>query len=362
MLLKKFFFLFLLIASFSLEAFIKSENISPVLFQVIFNKNIELRKSTPDTINLLLLGIGGGNHDGPNLTDTIIFANLNITSSKITLVSLPRDMWSYDLQGKINTAYAIGQAKRKDGGLVLAKSVVGHITGQEIDYGVVIDFSGFVKAVDLVGGLDINVDRTFDDYEYPIEGKENDPCGHKQEELDSLATASSQLEAFPCRYEHIHFDKGKTHMDGQTALKFVRSRHAKGDEGTDFARSKRQEKIIKAFMDKVFSLQIIVNPAKIIGLYDTLKNSIDTDIQKNEFDDFIKLAEKFRGAKTKSVVIDYGDAKTNRGGLLTNPPITKDYNYEWTLIPRAGKNDFSEIQEYISCSLVRDDCTVSQIP
>lgn len=362
MLLKKFFFLFILVASFSLEVFIKSENISPVLFQVIFNKNIELKKSAPDTINVLLLGIGGGNHDGPNLSDTIIFASINTATSKISLVSLPRDMWSYELQGKINTAYAIGQSKKKGGGLILAKSVVGKITGQQIDYGVVIDFSGFVKAVDLVGGLDINVDNTFDDYEYPVEGKEDDPCGHKDEELASLATASSQLDAFPCRYEHVHFNKGLNHMDGETALKFVRSRHAKGDEGTDFARSKRQEKIIKGFMDKIFSLQIIVNPAKIIGLYDTVKSSIDTDIQKNEFDDFIKLAEKFKGAKIKSVVVDYGDTKSNRGGLLTNPPISSDYNYEWTLIPRAGKNNFSEIQEYIKCNLTRDDCLVSQIP
>lgn len=347
---------------FSLEFFIKSENISPVFFQVLFNKNIELKKSDSNTINFVLLGIGGGKHDGPNLSDTIIFASLNIKNPKITLVSLPRDMWSYDIGGKINTAYARGQAKKQGGGLVLAKSVVSKITGQQIDYGIVIDFSGFTKAIDVVGGLDINVDRAFDDYEYPVEGKENDPCKNKQEDLEALATASSQLDAFPCRYEHIHFDKGLNHMNGETALKFVRSRHAKGDEGTDFARSQRQEKVIKAFMDKVFSLQIIANPGKIIGLYDTLKNSIDTDIQKNEFDDFIKLAERFGNAGIKSVVLDYGDSKENRGGLLTHPPIGKDYNYEWTLIPRSGRNDYSEIQEYIRCNLTRDDCVISQIP
>lgn len=362
MLLKKIFLSVLLVIFFSLEFFVKSENILPVLFQVLFNKNIELKKSDSNTINFVLLGIGGGKHDGPNLSDTIIFASLNIKNPKITLVSLPRDMWSYDIGGKINTAYAKGQLKREGGGLVLAKSVVSKITGQEVDYGVVIDFSGFTKAVDVVGGLDINVDRTLDDYEYPLEGKENDPCSNKQEDLEALATASSQLDAFPCRYEHIHFDKGLNRMDGETALKFVRSRHAKGEEGTDFARSQRQEKIIKAFMDKVFSLQIIANPTKIIGLYDTLKKSIDTDIQKNEFDDFIKLAEKFPNAKIKSVVLDYGDSKENRGGLLTHPSISKEYNYEWTLIPRSGRNDYSEIQEYISCNLLRDDCTVSQIP
>lgn len=362
MLLKKIFLLIAVFILLGLEVLVKSGNISPLLFQVLFNKNIELKKSDPQTINILLLGIGGGKHEGPNLSDTIIFASLNLKNPKITLVSLPRDMWSYDLKSKINTAYAIGQARKKGGGLILAKSVVGKITGQNIDYGVVIDFSGFVKAVDLMGGLDINVDRTFDDFEYPIEGKENDPCGNKQEDLEKLATASSQLEAFPCRYEHIHFDKGRIHMDGETALKFVRSRHAKGSEGTDFARSQRQEKVIRAFMDKIFSLSILVNPAKVIGLYDTLKDSIDTDIQKNEFDDFIKLAEKFKSAKLQSVVIDYGDSGTKRGGLLTHPFISQEFNFEWTLIPRSGRNDYSEIHEYIRCSLTQDNCIISEIP
>ena len=89
----------------------------------------------------------------------------------------------------------------------------------------------------MVGGLNVDVERKLDDPEYPISGKEDDPCDHKEEELQALATASSQLEAFPCRYEHLVINPGLQHMDGATALKFVRSRHAKGSEGSDFARS-----------------------------------------------------------------------------------------------------------------------------
>jgi anionic cell wall polymer biosynthesis LytR-Cps2A-Psr (LCP) family protein len=69
-----------------------------------------------------------------------------------------------------------GELKRKGGGIALAKAAVGKITGQRIDYAVRIDFSGFVKAVDVVGGLDINVENSFDDYQYPVSGKEDDPC------------------------------------------------------------------------------------------------------------------------------------------------------------------------------------------
>lgn len=308
------------------------------------------------------MGIGGGKHEGPNLSDTIILGSLNIKNPKITLISLPRDMWSSDIQAKINTAYAIGESKKKGGGITLSKNIVSKITGQDVNYALVIDFSGFVKAVDLMGGLTINIDRSFDDYEYPIEGREDDPCGNKPEDLEKLATASSQLDAFPCRYEHLHFDKGVTHMDGETALKFVRSRHATGVEGTDFARSKRQEKVIKAFMDKSFSLQILVNPLKVKGLYDTMNESIVTDIKQNELDDFIKLAQKFQRAKVQSVIIDDGDQKEGRGGLLTHPAISPTYNYEWTLIPRTGNNNFSEIQEYIRCKLVQEECIISQIP
>lgn len=366
MLFKKLFigsFIFLFLG---LEVLIKAGNISPVLFQVLFNKNIDLRRSSPETINFLLLGIGGGKHEGPNLSDSIIFASLNIKKKDITLASLPRDTWSPEIDGKINSAYAKGESKRKGGGLTLAKSVVGKITGQNIDYGVVIDFSGFVKAVDLMGGLDVDIERAFDDYQYPVEGKENDLCGHTDEEVQKFTASDSaeidQAAYLSCRYEHVHFDKGLTHMDGTTALKFVRSRHAVGAEGTDFARSQRQEKVIRAFMDRAFSLQIIANPAKMIGLFDTVKNSVDTDIAQNEFDDFIKLAQKFQNAKIQSVVIDYGDKTKNRGGLLTHPPISEKYNYEWVLIPRAGNNDYSEIHEYIKCKLTRPDCEISQIP
>jgi LCP family protein required for cell wall assembly len=310
------------------------------------------------------LGIGGGTHDGPNLTDTIMLASIDFKADKVTLISIPRDLWLPDINQKINAAYSIGEAKKKGGGLILAESAVGKITGQNIDYGIRIDFSGFVKAVDIVGGLDVNVDNAFEDYQYPIDGKEADPCGHSQDELQALAnTPEDQLPTvFPCRYLHIHFNKGLQHMDGETALEFVRSRHASGVEGSDFARSKRQEKIIKAFKDKVLSAQTILNPAKVITLYETLKSSIDTDIQQTEFDDFIRLAQKMKTTKIQSAVLDIGDEQTQRPGLLINPPTSSDYNYAWVLTPRTGNGNFAEIQKYISCEIKTGNCPVSAKP
>lgn len=348
-------FLLLIIIAFG-RLIIESIRYAPVMFQLLFNKQIDL-KTTNNRVNILLLGIGGGSHDGPNLTDTIIFAGIDTASSsaRASLISIPRDLWIPEIKGKINTAYAIGEGKRKGAGLILTKAVVGKILNEHIDYALRVDFAGFVKAVDMVGGLEINVERSFDDNEYPIASRETDTCGFKDEEFLKRATAAAQLDAFPCRYEKLHFNKGMQHMNGETALRFVRSRHALGIEGSDFARSKRQEKVINAFKDKIFSLNTLLNPLKLTSLYDIFRDSIDTDIKSSEYDDFIRLAEKMRTGKIISTVLDTGDEATGRAGLLKNPSISENgsdiFGYQWVLIPKAGNGQYTEIQSYASCLL-----------
>jgi anionic cell wall polymer biosynthesis LytR-Cps2A-Psr (LCP) family protein len=341
---------------------VKTANVYPFLFQLFFNKQVQLKQTTDNKINVLLLGIGGGSHDGPNLTDTIILANLDPKDNKVTLISIPRDLWYPGLAGtnkKINGAYA-------DGGLVEAEAAISKVTGQPIDYGIRVDFSGFVKAVDIVGGLDINVDNAFDDYQYPISGKEDDSCGLSEAEIKQfVATDSAEADLpgeFPCRYKHLRFDKGLQHMDGETALEFVRSRHGTNGEDSDFARSKRQEKVITALKDKVLSAQTLINPGKLLDLFNTIKGSIDMDIKQSEFDDFIKLATKMRGAKITSTVIDIGDVTTQRSGLLVEDSIFSDDVYLSALTPRVGDGNFSEIQKYVACEISKGNCVVSKLP
>jgi len=250
------------------------------------------------------------------------------------------------------------------GGLIEAEAAIKKVTGQNIDYGVRLDFSGFVKAVDEVGGLDVNVDDTFDDYQYPVDGQEDVDCGHTPTELQAMASDSADQAVidFPCRYKHIHFNKGAMHMDGETALEYVRSRHGTSGEDSDFARSKRQEKVIAAFKNKILSAQTLLNPGKIISLYNILAGSINTDIQQSEFDDFIRLAEKMRSAKITSTVIDIGDVPTQRNGLLIEDSIESDGAYLSTLTPRVGNGNFSEIQKYIACEIAKGNCVVSPLP
>lgn len=337
----------------------------PVLFDLTFKKEIQLKETPEKKVNILLLGVGGENHDGPDLTDTIILASVDPIAKKTTLVSIPRDLWVPDLQAKINQAYTQGEEKQKGGGLKNSKAVVSDILGQPIDYGFKIDFDGFVKAVDMMGGLDIDVARTFDDYAYPINGKEREPCGHNEATIASLSAqiasgSATELEAFPCRYEHLHFNKGKTHMNGTTALKYVRSRHALGPEGSDFARSKRQEKVINAFKAKVFSVGTFLNPVKVINLMEVLQDSIDTDIKEEEIDDFVKLFKKMEKAKTVSIALDQGDEEEERFGLLYNPPPDPANSGQWVLAPRTGNGDYTEIQQFVACRLKGINCIVGE--
>lgn len=335
----------------------------PFLYDLTVKKNqIQLKQEGESSLNILLLGIGGANHDGPDLSDTIILANVNPEKKTVNMYSIPRDLWVPQLQDKINDAYASGQEKGGKG-LVLAKAVVEKVTGQSIDYVFVIDFSGFVKAVDSVGGIDVQVSHTLDDYAYPVAGKENELCGHEEEAIASfsaqIATGSAtDLDIFPCRFKHIHVDKGLQHMDGAQALEFVRSRHGLGSEGSDFARSRRQQEVIAALRKKVLSLGILLNPVKVIGLVNILQENIHTDIAQKEYDDFVKLANKMKDAKVKSHVLGEQDAFNY--GLFVNPPISEEYRFKWVLIPRAGNGNFSEIKQFINCIEKYSECEVTE--
>ncbi len=323
-----------------------------ILNKFVLNPKIQLKSEKSGNINILILGIGGGAHDGPDLTDTIILAMINPVKNGADLISLPRDLWVPDIKSKINAAYAQGQDNNKQG-ILLSKAVVEKVTGQNIDYAVVMDFSGFVKLIDYLGGVDVNVAHTLDDYNYPIEGKEKEACGHSEQDIqDYTATVSAEQDLwtyFGCRYKHLHVDAGVAHMDGETALEFSRSRHGAREEGSDFARSRRQQEVITAVKEKVLSLGIILNPVKIFDIFNIVKGNIDTDIQLSEFDDFINLGRSMQSAKIQSFVVDTGDQSQNRLGLLTIPTPAADKQFQFILSPRTGDGNFQEIHDYAQC-------------
>lgn len=378
---KRLFPLLLLVILISFLGFlayaITRPEVSPVIFQTVLGQEKDkLKTDDSGRVNILLLGIGGGNHDGANLTDTIMVASYNPDKKEVSLISLPRDIWSDKYKAKINAIYEIGLAQ--DNGLGLTEEEIGHILGLQIPYAVRVDFSGFERAVDLVGGLDINVAHTFDDYFYPVEGKEDDMCGYKftsqnisddqaqtlgvtpgqlQVLLDpsgniatSAASPSAQLnlgddqgfDYFKCRYEHLSFKQGLTHMNGATALKFVRSRHGTNGEGSDFSRSKRQQLVVQAFKDKVLSLNILTDVSKLVSLTQTFQSSIDTNIAQSDYLAFAKIAQDIQ--QTQSYSID-----TSGYPPLLVVPTSGDYGGAWVLSPTD--KDYNQIHKFVSSAL-----------
>ncbi len=317
---------------------------------------------TDDRTNILLLGIGGGKHEGPNLTDSIIVASFNYKTEKVTMFSIPRDLWVDSMRGKVNIAYQVGINKGDALGYV--KQIYSDLMGIPIHYVIRIDFSGFEQAIDEVGGVDINVPKRFDDYVYPIEGKEEDLCGLHEKEIelspeeatksglkpgkqkvlvndsDKIATEEAD---FACRFEHLHFDPQLTHMDGETALKFVRSRHGTNGEGSDFARSRRQQLVIEAFREKALSLSTLANPVKVTGLIKSFDKGLDTDIPLDQYLDFYGLSKKFKGIDT--VVL--GDLGNNETFLETPNPA--DYGGAYVLVPPNG--DFNILRQFVKDKL-----------
>src|SRR3989344_1528671 len=274
-----------------------------------------------DRVNLVFLGFSDPSKAGKDLTDTIILFSLNTQSGDLLFFSIPRDIWVDSLKAKLNTAYHYGEAKKPGGGgATLAKSSVSKITGQPVDYYLTMDFGSFVKAIDAVGGIDLEVKSGFDDFLYPIPGKE---------------------EVFPesDRYEHIRFDPGFQHMDGQTALKYIRSRNATGEEGSDFARSGRQKSVILAFKDKALSREIILNRKALENLSNVLRRSVRTDLTPEAIASLGKILLKTVKLTPRTVSISQ---------FLTNPPASR-YNGQYVLVPPA--NEWKPVREFIACSI-----------
>ncbi|MBU0570120.1 LCP family protein [Patescibacteria group bacterium] len=311
-------------------------------------------KTIDNKTNILILGKGGGNHEAPDLTDTIMFASIDHQDFSVSLISLPRDIWIPELRAKLNSAYYWGNEKEKDGGLKLAKSSVEKIVGQPVQYGVVIDFEAFKGVIDVLGGIEVDVENSFVDENYPIPGKENDECLPAPAYADRQA-GEGNLE-FKCRYETLRFAQGKQHMDGELALKFVRSRNAEGDEGTDFARAERQQKVIVAIKEKVLSREILFSFDKLIKLRDVLLEYTETDIDMSTI---AILARRFLQSRENinSFVLPED--------LLENPPKLARYDYLYVFIPKekdpstdsvsspqaSSGQGWNEIHEWVKCTL-----------
>lgn len=281
-----------------------------------------------DRINFLLLGQGGAGHDGPYLTDTIIFASLKPSTQELAMFSIPRDFF-VEIKGhgwhRINAANSIGETNDyKDGGAGFTAEVIEDIFDQPVNYWLRIDFDGFQKVIDDLGGISVCVDKSFEDPVYPTEDY---------------------------GVEKISFEAGCQHMDGETALKYARSRHGTNFEDSDFARSARQQKVIMAVKEKALSLTTVTNPVKIYNLYKNLKDHIQTNIDLAEIPHLVKIFDKINNEDIKKIVLD-----NSPNGLLRSS-ITENGMY--VLRPRTG--DLREIQNLAEYIFILQDQTLEPV-
>lgn len=320
--------------------------------------------------NILLLGYGGGNHDGAYLTDSMMVLHVDPKTKKMLLISIPRDIWiKIPTDGengqywKINSAYEIGmddqnypnkqtQFTGQDGAGHLAEYITEQVTGLPINNFVGLDFAGFTKTIDTLGGVTINVENSFDDYQYPRSDELADAtCGLDQTKIASLsaeiATGSASVNvAFPCRYLHVHLNAGSQHMDGKTALEYVRSRHGTNGEGSDFARSKRQRNLILAVKKQIMSVGFV---PKAIPFITSLENDLKTDLTLDDVKTFTQQTTSLNNYTIQSIAI------TDQNYL--KDAVSSDG--QDILEPTAGLSNWGQVHNYIE-SYINPNYVISQ--
>jgi LCP family protein required for cell wall assembly len=245
-------------------------------FKNFFTKsNKDIAGHLEDRVNVLILGIGGAGHQGPNLTDAIILLSIKPQTKEAAFLSIPRDLYVKNDElggGKINGLYSLEEIRHPGMGGLLIKKTVGALLDIKINYYLKIDFNGFRDLINAIGGLDIYVPKSFVDYNFP--------------------TTYLGIQT-------VSFVKGWNHFDGEKALQYARSRHGTNGEGSDFARAERQQKILLALKKEILSLGFILRPDKIDRVIQFLGTSIETDL---EIWEIVKLAQLVNQIKDDKIV------------------------------------------------------------
>ena len=282
---------------------------------IITSKRKTLKGEERDRINILLLGVGGEGHSGKYLTDTIILASINPKTLQTALLSIPRDLYvqvpNSHIHTKINAVYTYGlrNNERTSEAVNSLKEIVKEITGQPVDYYITLDFEGFEKIVNDLGGVDVEVKNDIIDTRYPGPN---------------------------FSYETFEIKKGWHHLDGKTALKYSRVRHTK--EG-DFGRASRQQQILASTKKRALSLDFFTNPLKLNNLINSLGEHLKTDIHFDEIPSFLELTKNVNVYQTTNKVLD----AWSKDSLLASSHTPLGGIMAYILIPRI--KSYSQIQE-----------------
>ena len=269
-----------------------------------------LSTTADDRLSILLLGVGGEGHDGSELTDTILLSTADLKTQQVGMLSIPRDL-AYPLGSgrfiKINAVNAYAEQKNPGQGARETGDAFEELLGVKIDHVVKVNFKAFEELIDAIGGVDIKVENSFVDNEYPTEDD---------------------------KWQTVSFKVGDEHMSGARALVYARSRHGSNGEGSDFARSRRQQIIILAVKKKLLSMGTLTNPSKLLKLYQVISSNIQTDLTPWEIMKLAPLVKQFSSDEVNMKVL------TNaQNGELVNQTVSGAY----MLFPK--KPDWSQIRD-----------------
>lgn len=219
---------------------------------ILLNDDFSLLDLNPfrdSKLNILVAGYDSS-INGPPRADTIIVASVNLNTNQVGLLFIPRDT-RVEINGhgynRINASHAYG-------GIELLDETVEDFLSIKLDYFIETDFKGFEEIIDLIGGIDLHIER-------PL---------HYVDEAGGL---------------YINLPAGDVHLNGERALQYVRFR---GDKLGDIGRVSRQQKFVDAFINKATSSQNII---KLPSIYKEVMNSVNTNIPLQDIKPFVELAK-----------------------------------------------------------------------
>ncbi|MEU8788722.1 LCP family protein [Streptomyces sp. NPDC048643] len=248
--------------------------------------------------NILVLGsdtraggnkkLGGGTDDGSARSDTAMIIHVYKGHKKASVVSIPRDTLvdrpsCTDAQGTAHDAASgvMFNSAYSTGGATCAVKTVESVTGIRMDHYVEVDFTGFQKLIDDLGGVKVTTTKSIKDPD-----------------------------------SHLRLTAGTHTLDGEQALGLVRTRHGVGD-GSDLGRIQLQQAFIKALVNQVKHLGVLSSPKKLYELADTATKTVTTDSDIGSVTDLASFANGLKGISSShmnmvTMPVQYDSADANR--------------------------------------------------
>lgn len=277
----------------------------------VSSTDIYIATQSADIKNILILGVAGPNNSAPDLTDTIMLFSLNIKTGQTKIFSFPRDLWvnvpGQNYYSKLNSLYQLDKNN-----LIFIKTKIEEISGLKINDYAIVNLSSAKEIIDQIGGVDVDVP-------YPVYDKLYPGVGYT--------------------YEEFKLDAGLQHLNGDQAIKYMRTRH----RDNDYGRMSRQQQVIKAVAQKVSQLNPILHFGTYLSILNTAIKNIKTNLDVWEIKNLWQI---FGGLGDNSI-----NATTFNAGTLNS--LFVGSNMEVTngnasiVLPKAGLEHYDEIREYI---------------